>query len=74
MNLNAKLLLNSLYGRFGMSPHSYEHIVLPSSLSNKFILDDQFDILDVIDFKNNQELITYRKRSNPNEDNYIEEN
>jgi DNA polymerase type B, organellar and viral len=74
MNLNAKLLLNSLYGRFGMSPHSDEHIVLPSSLSNKFILDDQFDILDVIDFKNNQELITYRKRSNPNEDNNIEEN
>jgi hypothetical protein len=39
MNLNAKLLLNSLYGRFGMSPNSDEHIVLPSSLSNKFILD-----------------------------------
>jgi hypothetical protein len=74
MNLNAKLLLNSLYGRFGMSPQSDEHIVLPSSLSNKFILDDQFDILDVIDFKNNQELISYRKRNDPNLDNNIEEN
>jgi hypothetical protein len=74
MNLNAKLLLNSLYGRFGMSPHSDEHIVLPSSLSNKFILDDQFDILDVIDFKNNQELISYRKRNDPNIDNNSEEN
>jgi hypothetical protein len=73
MNLNAKLLLNSLYGRFGMSPHSDEHIVIPSSLSNEFLLDDNFDILDVIDFKNNQELITYKKRHNPNID-YNEEN
>lgn len=74
MNLNAKLLLNSLYGRFGMSPHSDEHIVMPSHLSNQFILDEKFDILDVIDFNNNQELITYKKRHNPNVDNNIEEN
>jgi hypothetical protein len=74
MNMNAKLLLNSLYGRFGMSPHSDEHIIIPSHLSNQFILDDNFDILDVIDFKNNQELITYKKRLNPNVDGNIEEN
>lgn len=74
MNMNAKLLLNSLYGRFGMSPYSEEHIILPSHLSNQFILDDNFDILDVIDFKNNQELITYKKRLNPNVDGNIEEN
>jgi DNA polymerase type B, organellar and viral len=74
MNLNAKLLLNSLYGRFGMSPHSDEHIVLPSSLSNQFLLDDKFDILDVIDFKNNKELITYKVKHNPNIDDNIEEN
>jgi DNA polymerase type B, organellar and viral len=74
MNMNAKLLLNSLYGRFGMSPRNDEHIVMPSHLSNNFILDDNFDILDVIDFKNNQELITYKKRHNPNIDNNVEEN
>jgi hypothetical protein len=74
MNLNAKLLLNSLYGRFGMSPHSDEHIILPSSLSNQFLLDDKFDVLDVIDFKNNKELITYKVKHNPNIDDNIEEN
>jgi hypothetical protein len=74
MNLNAKLLLNSLYGRFGMSPHSDEHIVMPSHLSNQFILDDKFDILNVIDFRNNQELITYKKSHNPNIDGNAEEN
>ena len=68
MNLNAKLLLNSLYGRFGMTPYGEEHIILPSNLSNQFILDDKFEILDVIDFKNNKELISYKIKSNPNVD------
>ena len=68
MNLNAKLLLNSLYGRFGMSPNTDEHIILPSHLANQFILDDKYEIIDVIDFKNNQELISYKLIENPNED------
>ena len=38
LNLVAKLLMNSLYGRFGMSPESENHIII-SNDNDQFLLD-----------------------------------
>jgi DNA polymerase type B, organellar and viral len=53
----AKLLLNSLYGRMGMSPYK-EH---PEIISNKEALNliYKFEVSNIIDFKNGKELVSF---------------
>lgn len=52
----SKLLLNSLYGRFGMSPETAKHIII-SNENEQFLLD--YKILDVLDLNNGNSLLTY---------------
>jgi len=51
----AKLLLNSLYGRFGMNPYVENHLII----DNKDVLHFERTITNVIDLKNGKELISF---------------
>lgn len=53
----AKLLLNTLYGRFGMNPHCENHLIINSKDSLEFINNNI--ITNVVDLKNGRELISF---------------
>jgi hypothetical protein len=57
----SKLLMNSLYGRFGMNPNFESH-----SIINSDKLDEYIDSFDVVDFKdlniNSKLLISYKDK------------
>jgi DNA polymerase type B, organellar and viral len=53
----SKLLLNSLYGRFGMNPHCENHLIINSKDSLDF--QNKNLITNVIDLKNGRELISF---------------
>ena len=55
----SKLLLNSLYGRFGMSPETENHIII-SNDNEQFLLD--YKILNVLDLNNGNSLLTYNMK------------
>jgi hypothetical protein len=57
MYLISKLILNSLYGRFGMSPYLVAHKIIDYSDFEKFA--KKYKIIDYIDFLNGKLLITY---------------
>jgi hypothetical protein len=61
----AKLLLNSLYGRFGMNPHCENHLIINS----KDFLEFQNNniITNVVDLKNGRELISFFEENEWNE-------
>lgn len=54
-----KLLLNSLYGRFGMSPETENHIII-SNDNEQFLLYHK--ILNVLDLNNGNSLLTYNMK------------
>lgn len=53
----AKLLLNSLYGRMGMSPYKEKHEIVSNDEALKYI--SEFEVTNVIDFKNGKELVSF---------------
>ena len=55
----SKLLLNSLYGRFGMSPDSDNHAIINNS-EDQFLIDNK--IKNVLNLKNGKSLITYQTK------------
>lgn len=55
----SKLLLNSLYGIFGMSPETENHIII-SNDNEQFLLDHK--ILNVLDLNNGNSLLTYNMK------------
>jgi DNA polymerase type B, organellar and viral len=55
----SKLLLNSLYGRLGMSPFVENHTIVESSKSNDLLLNEGNIITNVVDLQNGKELISY---------------
>jgi DNA polymerase type B, organellar and viral len=55
----SKLLLIYLYGRFGMSPESENHIII-SNDNEQFLLD--YKILNVLDLNNGNSLLTYKMK------------
>jgi hypothetical protein len=59
MNLIAKLLLNSLYGRFGMGELSGYSEVITNKEFKKFTSEDLVDVLNVIELGDNI-LINYK--------------
>lgn len=65
LNIISKLLLNSLYGRFGMNPDKPNHLFINDEKSisaYKNNLDSIYkynDVLNVLDFGNGKELLTY---------------
>ena len=65
----SKLLLNSLYGRFGMSPDKEYHEIIKGSYEiGKFITNSKLTIKDSIELDNNIELISYIKKNENEED------
>jgi hypothetical protein len=56
-----KLLMNSLYGRFGMNPLMENHMILPANEASKYHEDDsdKWIVSNIIDLKNGKELISF---------------
>ena len=57
MYLISKLLMNSLYGRFGMNEILYIHEITEDSKLNNYI--DKYSINEIISLNNNKSLISY---------------
>lgn len=58
LNIISKLLLNSLYGRFGMSPDRANHVILgDSKAKDKIFLNNE--VTNIVDFGNEKELYSY---------------
>jgi hypothetical protein len=57
----SKLLLNSLYGRLGMSPFVENHTVVENEKSNELLLNENYTITNVVDLNNGKELIAYAR-------------
>jgi DNA polymerase elongation subunit (family B) len=59
----SKLLLNSLYGRLGMSPYVENHEIVEDTKSNDFLLNKDYVVTNVVDLHNGKELISYFKKN-----------
>jgi hypothetical protein len=57
----AKLLMNNLYGRFGMDPELEEHLILSLKDANKFCLNNKNIITNVVELEDNKEIISFFK-------------
>jgi DNA polymerase type B, organellar and viral len=55
----SKLLLNSLYGRFGMSPYMENHIILESNSLEATSISKNKIITDILHLNNGKDLISY---------------
>lgn len=53
----SKLILNSISGKFGMSPEDINHIILSNNLAYEIYAKNT--VIDSIDLKNGKELISY---------------
>ena len=62
MYLISKLLLNSLYGRFGLSPDLPEHRILSNKQLNELLIRNDYIITDVIDLSNGKSLISLKNK------------
>jgi len=60
MYLISKLLMNSLYGRFGMSNDLPNHLIVNNYEIDKIILDNKFIITEIIDLNNGKSLLTLK--------------
>ena len=65
MNIVAKLLLNSLYGRFGMNPFTEKNLVIAEDQLHEF--SSKFTVLDFKDFGDGKLLISYVDKSSNSE-------
>lgn len=73
MYMISKLILNSLYGKFGMSPYKNKHVILDKNEIYSFI--DKSKIKSVIELDNDKVFMEYEDNQNFNLDNnYIEPN
>jgi DNA polymerase type B, organellar and viral len=59
INLIAKLLLNNLYGRFGIKPIISDHVITDLDNLNNYM--ENYSVLDVIELDNNKVLIKYNQ-------------
>jgi DNA polymerase type B, organellar and viral len=53
----SKMLLNSLYGRFGMTPEIENHMILSNNEALKIY--NKYEVRNVCDFNNGRELLSY---------------
>jgi DNA polymerase type B, organellar and viral len=63
----AKLILNSLYGRFGMSPYKDKHIIIDNK--DLYSLMTNYEIISSLDLKNGKQLISYKEKENKYDEN-----
>jgi hypothetical protein len=64
--LMSKLLLNSLYGRFGMSPYNDDHAIVSYKEGEKFNNDKKFSNVDITDLLNGYQFVSYNRVSKSN--------
>ena len=57
--MESKLILNSLYGKFGMSPYKDKHKIFKNLEFNEFL--DKINIKDVISLQKDKQLVTYKE-------------
>lgn len=69
--LIVKLLLNMLYGRFGMKPDTSQTLIINSNETENFINNPDIKINDVIDLGNNKELLKITKINNKLDNNEV---
>lgn len=62
----AKLLLNGLYGKFGMCPYKDKHEIIDNDELYKYV--DNFKVSSTLDLKNNKQLISYSDDNESDED------
>jgi hypothetical protein len=62
----AKLLLNSLYGRFGMNLERINHVIVNESEAIKYY--NEFKVIDVLILENGKEIISYVENINDEEE------
>jgi hypothetical protein len=55
----SKLLLNSLYGRFGMNPKDECHEIINVEKTDLYLLNDELIVKDVENLNNGKALISY---------------
>ena len=67
--LIVKLLLNMLYGRFGMSTYKEENIILNQLEADNYFSNPEINVKDVLDLDNGKELITFIR----NKDNILQD-
>lgn len=65
----SKLLLNSLYGRFGMNPVSENHLIIKKDSSVNYY--SKFNVTNVIPLNNGKELISYFNYNEENDEEFI---
>lgn len=58
INYIAKLIMNSLYGRYGMDDTFNENIILTNESANKYIEKFSDNIIDIIDLEDSKLIIT----------------
>nr|QWL17553.1 DNA-directed DNA polymerase [Chroogomphus rutilus] len=69
MYLISKLLLNSLYGRFGMNPNMENYSIIKSeNLMKQF---NEFTIVDVFNLNNGKDLVSYLTKNNEEDNDKI---
>jgi hypothetical protein len=66
----SKLLMNSLYGRFGMSTNLENHKIVKNDNFNKLVLSPEIDITDTLNLDNGYTLISFfeNEKSEKNEE------
>lgn len=76
MYLISKLLLNSLYGKFGMKPNLSSNKIIKNSDLDKFITKnrDKYNIEDIIELDDLRSLVTYISKDNNDDDFYKKTN
>jgi hypothetical protein len=68
MYLISKLLMNSLYGRFGMDVNLSVNIILKNNEIKNFV-NNNIIVEDIIDLKNGKSLLVYKSNTTVNDDN-----
>nr|YP_010852515.1 DNA polymerase [Aureoboletus raphanaceus]WGL38744.1 DNA polymerase [Aureoboletus raphanaceus] len=63
----SKLMLNSLYGRFGMNPYLPKHEIIDAEDHLDYM--NKYDVIDIYPLSNNKELITYENWYNHDSEN-----
>lgn len=64
----SKLLMNSLYGRFGMDINLSQTVIIKNEKFDTFTNNELIEVLDFIDFENGKVLITFQYKDSRNDD------
>ena len=67
MYLISKLLMNSLYGRFGMDINLPRNSIMNNETITEFINNKTLEIEDILDLENGKSIVVYKNTKNKND-------